>query len=93
MSIRSLAHAFAVVLFLAARVWAQYPAAVPVAEELATGFDSITEAQSKEWLAVLTGADMNGRGTGQRGFNNAAKLSPQRVRAFMCNNFQTIAER
>ncbi len=82
MSIRSLAHAFAVVLFLAARVWAQYPAAVPVAEELATGFDSITEAQSKEWLAVLTGADMNGRGTGQRGFNNAAKWIAQKLEEF-----------
>ena len=51
---------------------AQYsdPPAPP--EHLATGYNSITQEQAKEWLNVIAGPEFEGRGTGQQGYTKAA---------------------
>jgi len=41
-------------------------------EELATGYNSITQEQAKKWLSVLAGPGFEGRGTGQPGYTKAA---------------------
>lgn len=52
---------------------AQYQSAQPVPEKYAVGFNSITPAESKEHLTVLTSKEFGGRGSGQDGFFKAAK--------------------
>ncbi len=60
------------VLFSALSASAQFATTQAPPEELKTGFDSITEDQAKEFLAVLAGSEFEGRGTGQVGYMKAA---------------------
>ena len=53
-------------------VQAQFSAVEPPPKELATGFNSISADQAKEWLSVLAGPEFEGRGTGQVGYIKAA---------------------
>lgn len=63
---------FAVSATSSAALLAQYEGALPAPESLAVGFDSITAAQSEEWLHILAGPGFEGRGTGQVGYVKAA---------------------
>jgi len=61
---------------------AQYPGAQPVPAEWQQGFDSITQAQAKEWLSVIAGPSVKGRGTGQPGYSQAAKFVAGKLQEF-----------
>ncbi|MCA9034227.1 MAG: M28 family peptidase [Planctomycetaceae bacterium] len=52
---------------------AQYDGATSVPEKYVTGFQSITEGDSRELLTRLIAEDFSGRGTGQEGYLNAAR--------------------
>ena len=64
--------AFSILSTQSLTVRAQYAGAAPPPEALATGFESITPEQCKEWLNVLAGPEFEGRGTGQAGHIKAA---------------------
>lgn len=61
---------------------AQYAGAEPVPNDLQPGFESISVEQSKEWLSVIAGPEMNGRGTGQPGYSKAAKFVAEKLKEF-----------
>ncbi len=61
---------------------AQYANTDPVPHDLQTGFESISVAQSKQWLSVIAGTETNGRGTGQPGYSKAAKFVAEKLREF-----------
>ena len=50
----------------------QYSNPAQPPEELAAGYNSITQEQAKQWLSVLAGPGFEGRGTGQPGYTKAA---------------------
>lgn len=50
-----------------------YPGATAVPQQYAAGFNSITEAESRQILATLIEGEMAGRGTGQEGYLKAAR--------------------
>jgi len=68
----ALAFAVAVGALGIAPAAAQYANPVSPPEELATGYNSITQEQAKKWLGVLAGPEFEGRGTGQPGYTKAA---------------------
>lgn len=51
---------------------AQYGDVPDAPDDLATGFETITADQAKQWLGVLAGPQFEGRGTGQVGYMKAA---------------------
>lgn len=59
-------------VFLCSPATAQYSNIVSPPEELAAGYNSITQEQAKQWLGVLAGPGFEGRGTGQPGYTKAA---------------------
>ena len=61
---------------------AQYAGAQAVPEEWKTGFDSINQAQAKEWLAEIASPQVKGRGTGQPGYSIAAKFVAKKLNEF-----------
>ncbi len=61
---------------------AQYDGSIPVPENLAVGFDSISADQSREWLSILAGPGFEGRGTGQLGYVRAAHWVAGKVAEF-----------
>ncbi|MFM7869941.1 MAG: hypothetical protein ACKPHU_37460 [Planctomycetaceae bacterium] len=50
-----------------------YAGATAVPQQYAAGFNSITEAESRQILATLIEGEMAGRGTGQEGYLKAAR--------------------
>ncbi len=63
-------------LVISITVWAAdgaFHSTAPVPAAYASGFNSITEEDSRKILRHLVEGDMAGRGTGQEGFLNAAK--------------------
>jgi len=64
-----------VALFAGLAAWApaQFAGAVPPAERVKTGFESISLAEAKEYLGYLAGPECQGRGTGQDGYQKAAE--------------------
>lgn len=59
----------------------QYEGAVPPPEKYATGFQSITEADSEKLLKVIAGEEFAGRGTGQEGFLKATRFVASELEA------------
>ncbi len=66
-----------------------FSGAMPVPAEYATGFESVTEADSEALLKQLVEGDMSGRGTGQAGFVNAARWFASQLEA---SEFQPAGE-
>ena len=61
---------------------AQYPSAQQVPARLKAGFEAITIADARTWLAYLAGPECRGRGTGQPGFQKAAEYVAARFKEF-----------
>jgi hypothetical protein len=59
--------------------FAQYAPTEPVDPTVKTGFDTITEDDSKHILSILTGQGFDGRGTGQDGYIRAAHFVAGRL--------------
>ena len=79
-------------LLLAARALAgdgPFEGAMPVPADFEKGFATITEDESRKILGTLVEGDMQGRGTGQEGFNKAAIWVSQQLEA---NGFQPAGE-
>ena len=70
---RSLLFVFATLVHCAPFAYGQYLKTEPVPERWATGFNSITPENARKDLTVLAGKDFAGRGSGQEGFQKAAK--------------------
>lgn len=62
--------------------FSQYNGAVDPPEHLATGYQAMTEEQSREWLGILAGPVFEGRGTGQLGYVRAAHWVAGKVAEF-----------
>lgn len=56
----------------ASPAFAQYANPPGPPDDLAAGYNSITQEQAKEWLSVIAGPGFEGRGTGQPGYTKAA---------------------
>ena len=72
----------ALALMLIPSLAAQYKGAEPVPKALRGGFDNITEASCREWLAVLSSDEFEGRGTGTPGYEKAANFVAGQFKAF-----------
>jgi hypothetical protein len=73
---------FAAVATTASVSFSQYNGAVEPPEHLATGFQAVSEEQSREWLGILAGPVFEGRGTGQLGYVRAAHWVAGKVAEF-----------
>lgn len=80
-SLRRLLIAAVVLVVASSPLAAQYDGAEPVPDDLAAGFNSITEETSRELLTVLAGPEFAGRGTGQEGFYKAAAWYADQLKA------------
>lgn len=69
-------------LLLPLAIQAQFAGAKPVPDDLKKGFDAITTADAKKWLAYLAGPECMGRGTGQHGYQKAADYVAARFKEF-----------
>lgn len=66
-----------------------FEGAMPVPADIEKGFATITEEESRKILSTLVEGDMQGRGTGQEGFQKAAVWVSQQLQA---NGFQPAGE-
>ncbi|MFK7821507.1 MAG: M28 family peptidase [Planctomycetaceae bacterium] len=64
---------FALVALFTSSASAQFATTQPVPEQYKAGFDSINAEKAKEHLSILAGDEFAGRGSGQDGFQLAAK--------------------
>jgi Zn-dependent M28 family amino/carboxypeptidase len=64
---------FALVALVSSNALGQFAATTPVPEPYKAGFDSINAENAKEHLKILAGDEFAGRGSGQDGFQLAAK--------------------
>lgn len=67
----------------------QYAGTKKVPESVEKGFQTIDEATSKKWLAVLAGDSFKGRGTGQIGYIKAAHFVAGKLAEF---GFQPVGD-
>lgn len=74
------ATSFSVFGLLASAGSAQYPGAKPVPSEWRTGYENINPADCRQWLTYLTSKDLQGRGSGQPGYQKAAEFMAARYK-------------
>ncbi|MFN5437164.1 MAG: M28 family metallopeptidase [Planctomyces sp.] len=66
-----------------------YAGSTAVPQQYAAGFNSITEAESRQILATLVEGEMAGRGTGQEGYLKAARWFAEQLES---NGFQPAGD-
>lgn len=59
---------------------AQYAGSRPVPADFKLGFEAITIADAKKWLGYLAGPECEGRGSGQEGYEKAARYMAERFK-------------